>query len=125
MHQMDESFDKNRAVLAGVGIGAKQQQFSTASAVGGGGLIDWLVRYDPLPLIHPDNAGLRCWQILLVAMIGFNILCVPYDLSFGIDSGGPAEIISYLSDCVFLLDILITLHIKLVIEYQVKPTKFH
>jgi hypothetical protein len=86
--------------------------------MGGGGWIDWLVRHDPIPLIHPDSMNLRRWQILILAAIIFNILCVPYDLAFGLADEPALKIISYLSDCVFLLDILITLHVKLSIEHH-------
>lgn len=128
MQQMDSNFDKNRALLAGAphdNNGLERQSsvssvagFSAAGSKGSGGMIDFLVRNDPIPLIHPDSMHLRRWQILLLLMIGFNILCVPYDLAFGMSSGGLLQIISYISDSVFLFDILITLHVKLCIEYQ-------
>jgi hypothetical protein len=122
MAQHDGNYDTKRDILAGKAHNARVDTASAKSTstnkIGGGGFIECMVRYDPIPLVHPSNRYLQWWQIMLLSMIGFNLLCVPYDLAFGVDSGGWLQWISYVSDCVFLLDIVITLHVKLCIEYH-------
>jgi len=67
-----------------------------------------------LPIIHPYHKGLLVWQMMLLVIIIYNCLYVPYELAFA-----KIEVFVYLdgiSDAIFLVDILVTFHTAIVLE---------
>jgi hypothetical protein len=70
-----------------------------------------------LPLIHPYSKRLMFWQALLVVMIFYNAIFVPYDLAYGTcASSATTEVLDFTSDAFFILDVFVQLHVMLVIH---------
>jgi len=113
IHDMNPDFDRKRELLAN-----GNPATGNATGVNPKGLIGCLVANDPLPLIEPNDRNLQRWNLLLLSFIAFNLLVVPFDLSFGMDKSGFLAYTSHASDVVFLVDIVVTLHVKLVVHFQ-------
>jgi hypothetical protein len=70
-----------------------------------------------LPLIHPYSKRLMMWQTLLVVMIAYNMVFVPYELAYGVCASSEAtDTLDNLSDGVFILDVVVQLHVMLTIH---------
>jgi CRP-like cAMP-binding protein len=73
--------------------------------------------YCSLPLIHPFSARLLVWQAVLVVMICYNMLFVPYELAYGeCGTSETTDTLDAISDAFFILDVVVQLHVMLVIH---------
>jgi hypothetical protein len=74
-----------------------------------------------LPLIHPFGQHLMVWQVALVVMIVFNMIFVPYEITFKDCAQSPAtSVLNDISDAFFIIDIIVQMHVMLVIEEKHK-----
>lgn len=69
---------------------------------------------NPLPVIHPYRKSLLVWQMLLLVIIIYNCLYVPYELAF--EKIDFCVWLDYISDGIFVVDIIVTFHTCIVRE---------
>jgi CRP-like cAMP-binding protein len=70
-----------------------------------------------LPLIHPFSKRLMVWQAVLVVMIIYNMLFVPYELAYGkCATSATTDALDAVADACFLLDVVVEFHVMLVIN---------
>jgi hypothetical protein len=50
---------------------------------GNGDMISFMCSWNILPLISPYSSGLLAWQIVLMVLIVYSALVVPFELAFG------------------------------------------
>jgi CRP-like cAMP-binding protein len=69
-------------------------------------------------LIHPYSRYLLIWQCVLVVMIIYNMLFVPFELAFGKDNPiiVQAQGCKFASDAIFITDILLAFNIMIAVE---------
>ena len=70
-----------------------------------------------LPLVDPRDTKKVVWDLALVLFIFYNALVVPFELAFG--DGLPmtawSNVLSNMSDAVFLIDIVVSFHTIIII----------
>ncbi|CDW87544.1 voltage-gated ion channel superfamily [Stylonychia lemnae] len=57
-------------------------------------------------LIHPHSNGKFYWDMLIIVLSLFNAFYVPVELTFAIETT-EMEVINYIMDCIFVLDIVV------------------
>ena len=108
-----QGFEGDREKL-GVSVGRKRQAVVVR-------LSNQETNKHSFPLFHPYSQGLMFWQVLLVILILYTMIFVPYELCFGscARSVGTA-VVDDVSDVFFIMDILIQANTMIVVEEKHK-----